>query len=204
MEFLLQDTLAKFSALFGGLPREELDLVAEILEVRAVKRGETLLKAGDAANEIGIVARGLFKMHGTSPGGTPFVVAFADEGMLVSDYIAAMREYPATLTIEALENSVVAVMPIAQLQALYEHRPEWQSFARRILESHLNRLAKREYEFLTMTAVERYQSFFRSHVKVTPRITRQDLAAYLGITPASLSRLTAKSHEQRRQPQSGF
>ena len=43
--------------------------------------------------------------------------------------------------------------------------------------------------FLMCTATERYQDFLKRYPGLEERITQNQLASYLGITPTSLSRI---------------
>jgi CRP-like cAMP-binding protein len=51
---------------------------------------------------------------------------------------------------------------------------------------------QREYEFLLLDATQRYQNFLCDYKNLKERIPQYHIAAYLGISPVSLSRLIAK------------
>jgi len=51
---------------------------------------------------------------------------------------------------------------------------------------------KREHQFLTMDAATRYQIFLKEYAYYVKQIPNTLIAAYIGITPVSLSRLKAE------------
>lgn len=48
---------------------------------------------------------------------------------------------------------------------------------------------QREYEFLCLSAAERYLLFCQREAELVPRLSQLDIARYLGITPVALSRI---------------
>jgi len=52
---------------------------------------------------------------------------------------------------------------------------------------------RREYEFLCLSAEERYQLIREQTPDLLDRVTQNDIARYLGITPVALSRIRART-----------
>ncbi|MEZ4743900.1 MAG: hypothetical protein R3B45_15885 [Bdellovibrionota bacterium] len=50
----------------------------------------------------------------------------------------------------------------------------------------------REKTLLIESAAERYQSFLQQHASLKDRLLEYDIASYLGINPATLSRIKRK------------
>ena len=55
---------------------------------------------------------------------------------------------------------------------------------------------QREYEFLCLSAPERYSIFKEKQPDLIERITQNDLARYLGITPVALSRIINRDNSK--------
>lgn len=55
----------------------------------------------------------------------------------------------------------------------------------------------RQYELLSLNAEERLEAFREQYGKILPRLSQQDIANYLGITPVSLSRLKSKALKKK-------
>lgn len=180
-----------------GVSRESAPAGYALFESREVPKGWYLARAGTACTEIAFIRRGLFKLHGTNSTGSAFIVAFAAEQSFVTDYTAMVRGEKTLLDIEALEPSTIEVITFESYRRLLKFGAEWQDLCRQLIEQTLANVTQREFEFLTMTASERYEAFLERNPGIVPRISRQDIAAYLGITPVSLSRLTARLRKER-------
>lgn len=57
--------------------------------------------------------------------------------------------------------------------------------------------AEREYEFLCLSAEERYAAFSARHRGLEARVSGRHIASFLGITPVHLSRLRARRARSR-------
>ena len=68
----------------------------------------------------------------------------------------------------------------------------WQKLGRLNAEGAYVRKEQRETELLILDAEKRYSSFLESHDAIKDRISGKDIAGYLGINPATLSRLKKK------------
>lgn len=194
----LFSTVAAFARSFCPLSDDDVALLTSLMRVRQFAPGEFFIKAGAPCTEFGFIVSGLFKAHGSNFEGLPYIVSFAGANWLITDYEAMAGGVPAYLTIQAMEPSVVAAISYEDWQGLLRRPGPWQEFMRRLMETLLFMLARRERQFLTMSAGDRYLAFLEEHKEIVPRIARQDIAAYLGITPSSLSRLAAKIQRDRR------
>ena len=54
----------------------------------------------------------------------------------------------------------------------------------------------REFELLCLTAEDRYRRLVSSHPTLFARVTQNDVARYLGITPVGLSRIKRRVSKQ--------
>jgi len=60
-----------------------------------------------------------------------------------------------------------------------------------VQESYLEK-EQREYEFLQLSATERYENFKFRYADIVDRLPKHQIASYLGITAVALSRLISK------------
>ena len=56
---------------------------------------------------------------------------------------------------------------------------------------------RREMEFLTLSAADRYALFTTRTPELEGRVTQKDIARYLGITPVALSRIRGRKEKSR-------
>ncbi len=176
---------------FANLTAADVQTLEGLSEVRDVDKSWRLCTAGDPHRFIGLVLAGLFKTHAVDSEGNPHIAAFSETGHFISDYAAHVSNLPARFSIEAIEPSRLMIMEIDAFEKLRTTPGPWFELSYRILEKTFLELAKREHQFLTLSARERYLEFCKDRPQLLDRITQKDIAAYLGITPVSLSRLVA-------------
>lgn len=158
----------------------------------SVRRGWRFLDRGDEVKELAVVTSGLFKFHLVDRLGHEVITTFATEGRLLMDYAASIRGTTASVAIEAVEDASVAVFPVAVMTELTAIDPGFERTLRLLVESEFANLTNRIYELLSLPPAEAYAAFMRDKLELASRIPRKDLASYLGITPTSLSRLSAR------------
>lgn len=184
--------LVRFFEAAGGLPAEDLaDLEQAVTFITVPKRG-LFIEPGRVADRIGFALKGLVKFHHAGASGVLSIVAFAREGDVIADYESILTGEPAMVKVEAIEDTVLAVINKSVLHALMGKSESLRRIYGQSIDQLVLRLIRRERKLLTMTAVELYKDFCVEFRPIFGRISEQDKAAYIGVTPVSLSRLTAK------------
>jgi len=100
-----------------------------------------------------------------------------------------MLNLPVYYGIQALEPTTYLVAPLEQFTALYTVDPLFERIGRKLAELLLIRKELRMRSMLEQTATERYLDFIQKNPSLAERIPQYQLAAYLGISEVSLSRL---------------
>lgn len=176
----------------GPLPEKEFTYLETRLAFRRLKRGEFLTRAGEIADQVGFVMTGLFRKLHVTPLGKTIVRGFGGPGAVVGAYVSLLTGAPSYLSVEALRDSELFLLPWSELNALYARHSCFQTIGRRLAELTLLEREARAHELLTLSASERYARFRETHEELLPLLRDYDIASYLGITPVSLSRLRAR------------
>lgn len=180
-------------------PQEWLKLERELRPLK-LPRGEFFLRPGDDADRVAVVRSGLVRFYYVDRDGREATKAFRGAGELVAAYSELLTGKPSRTHIQAVEDTELLTLDHARLRALYGAHPCWQELGRRIAEEHYVNKEQREYEFLQLSALERYRQFEERYPGLAARLPQYHIASYLGITPVALSRLrsTAKAGAARR------
>ena len=177
----------------GPVPSREWTYFERCLRFETLAPKQALTHAGEVADRVGFVVRGLIRKLHVSERGKRVVRGFGGPGSVVGAYASLLTREPSHLRVEALEPSELFVLPWAELETLYARHVCWQVVGRRLAEQNLVEREQRAHELLTDSATERYRRFCETHRELLPRLRDYDIASYLGITPVSLSRLRARS-----------
>jgi CRP-like cAMP-binding protein len=176
-------------ARLSPVPSREWAHFERCLRFERLAPQQALTQAGEVADRLGFVVRGLIRKLHVSERGKRVVRGFGGPGSVVGAYASLLTREPSHLRVEALEPSELFVLPWAELETLYARHVCWQVVGRRLAEQNLVEREQRAHELLTASATERYRRFCETHRELLPRLRDYDIASYLGITPVSLSRL---------------
>ena len=111
MDTLLKETVnATVNSRYPGMAPEGRRQLEEILIRREVEKGELLLKEGQVSHNIVLVGKGMLRQF-YYKNGKDVTEHFSYEGCIVICIESTLKKEPTHLMIEALEDSVVYLLP---------------------------------------------------------------------------------------------
>jgi len=162
------------------------------LRPKKFEKGAVFAEQDEKCDSIGFVYKGIFVFSVSDSEGVEKIKSFNGENGFVAAYTSFINGCPSTFRVSAYEESYVLLIDSKSLRHLFDKEMIWQKLGRLNAEQAYIRKETRESELLILDAEERYQSFMNSHESVADRIAGKDVASYLGINPATLSRLRKK------------
>ncbi len=163
----------------------------------ALQRGEHLLRPGQKAPPLYFLKAGLLKATYLAADGKEAIKSFLSEGSLVGSVRCAIEQAPCPIGVVALEPSSLLRIPLADLQGRARHDLE---LANDLIDRLLRvaaRKEQREEEFLMLSPFDRYRALLASEPDLLQRVTQNDIARYLGVTPVALSRMKSRALRPR-------
>jgi len=160
-------------------------------EGRAVEvgKGGHVFAQGDADRSLYYVKSGLLKAYYISEQGKEFIKTFSLPGDLIGSMTSAVSEGGCSFSLVCLEPTSLVRVPFEALQAASEKDLEFANGMIELLIRFSMKKERREYEFLCLSAEERFGCLLQSTPALLTKVTQNDLARYLGITPVGLSRI---------------
>jgi len=177
----------------------KLDTV--ICSTRAVKRGDTLYRAGDHFNSIYAIRAGSFKTVVMHRDGREHVTGFEIAGdALGFDGVCAGQHNCDAI---ALEDSVVCIIPFAQLEIICREVKSMEHHIYQMMSGEIVRESAQMMLLGTMSAEQRVASFLLnlsrrfkmrgfSAAEFHLRMTREEIGCYLGMKLETVSRMFSK------------
>ena len=162
----------------------------------SLAKGEYFSQPGEKATRFAVVISGLLRHYYLDPAGKESVKAFRGPMELSGPYAEIIQGKPSRTFIEALTASELFVFEVAEVDAAAESSLELQRLFRRFVEVQFVAKEQREYEFLLLTAEERYRQFCASLPELLQHIPQHQIASYIGITPVALSRIRARGRSR--------
>lgn len=169
---------------------EELSFLLENTKVKHFKKGEFLVQQCDVINFAYYIESGLFKQFVLSDEGKESIILFRRDNRFENnlDFLLATQK-AADFNIQAIEDSTVHILSHAAFKKVYEENMEFALANNRLLQMHISCARDRVTQFLTDNAEKRYATFLYKYSDIAHRLPVGLIAAYIGITRESLSRL---------------
>ena len=163
---------------------------SSLLRPRRYSKDEAFIRAGDVPTTCAYVVEGLLCQHYVGPDGDLIIKYFFPENRIAASVSATLLSEPSLFTITAIEDSIVLEYEFAAFKSLVSDFPDIAAFYIRYMERHwIIEKEPGEIAFRHDDAMRRYVDFIRREPELHRRLKQHHIAAWLGITPESLSRL---------------
>ncbi|HEA53773.1 hypothetical protein LCGC14_1141410 [marine sediment metagenome] len=138
-----------------------------------------------------LIQYGIMRLFRESPGGKVAVHHFFTEGDMVWPVFGRSRTVRNTLCLTAVTPATVWVADFAAFRLAIQSHSEglWPRFAMALTEELAELASMREFRKHTLSAKERYQLLLEEYPELVRRVPDNQLASWLGVVPATFSRL---------------
>jgi CRP-like cAMP-binding protein len=163
---------------------------ASLLRRKEYRKDKPFIRAGDVPTTFAFVVEGLLCQHYVGPDGDMVIKYFFPENRIAASVSATLLGEPSLFTITAIEDSTVLEYEFAAFKALIADFPDIAAFYISYMERHwIIEKEPGEIAFRRDDAMKRYRDFISKEPHLHKRLKQHHIAAWLGITPESLSRL---------------
>lgn len=179
------------SRFFEGLSAPSRQRLAEISSVKEVRKRQTLFAEGEEGQAVGLLGRGGVQLHKTAEDGREIVIRLVKPGEVFAEVILFEQpRYPVTAV--ALAPGEVVWMPRCAFRDLLNEETFRSEFIAALMRK-LRYLTGRVLELTTDDVEARLLRFLEDHAEgqgaVDMTLSKKDVAAAIGTTPETLSRL---------------
>jgi CRP-like cAMP-binding protein len=166
---------------------------ASLLRLRVLSKDDDFIRVGDVPTSVGFVVEGLLYQHYVGPDGDLIIKYFFPENRIAASVSATLLRKPSLFTITAIEDSSILAYDLAAFKDLAASYPDIAAFYIVYMERHwIIEKEPLEIAFRHDDAMQRYLDFINNEPELHRRLKQHHIAAWLGITPESLSRLRRK------------
>ena len=162
------------------------------LEIIDFAKGAMLVTQGSGEMEQFFILEGILKRVVGNSDGKEMILRLAAETDMDTSYAAWRLKTPTPYSIVALTNARVAKVPMESWVEFLDRSPELKNRFEFEIMQLMSEVMAHTITLHLLDAPGRLARFARKHAALMERIPKKELAAYLNITPETLSRVKPK------------
>ncbi len=187
----MEDILRKQIEQIVTLTDEEFAFVLKHFTFKSYRKHQYIVQAGDPVPNDHFVAKGLLKSYYIDDLGKLHIMQFAMEDWWITDPQAYHNRVHATLHVDCIEDAKVFAVSIDNREKLCAELKKMEYFFMKRTTAGYIALQRRILSLMSQKAEERYKQFLTLYPTLLNRVPKTLIAAYLGVTRETLSRMSA-------------
>nr|WP_315033643.1 Crp/Fnr family transcriptional regulator [uncultured Chryseobacterium sp.] len=186
---------------FQELSDEEINILINISTPKLLHKKEVLAAAGQPFHQLFILSSGLLRFFFDDENGveTNLFLPSEKEATIMESPQSYSDSNEKQYTIEAVIESQIFLFNKAEFEEVaFQHRGIYNMYLKSFKQI-IGFLKLRTEQFCSASPHSRYEEFLEARPFTSQNANRKYIANFLGITPNSLSRMTARVHKKRNE-----
>jgi len=151
--------------------------------------GEHIFRQGDAHSSMYVVKTGLLKAYYLTGEGKEHIKSFILEGSFIGSLTASYGGQSSSFSLVCMQRTQLVRIEFSEFYQAVGTNVDVALSIIDVLLAFAMKKERREYEFLCLSAEERYRCLLETSPELLEMVTQNEIALYLGVTPVGLSRI---------------
>ena len=171
------------------LTDDEFTYINQHFRTKKLRKHQFLIQEGELVDFDYYVVKGCLKAYHTDGDGKEYILQFGLEDWWITDYQAYFRQSPATISVDCVEGCELLCLSLHDREKLCSDMHKIDHFFRKKSNAGYVALQQRILSLLTTNASERFDQLLKTSPQLLQRVPKKLIAAYLGVSRETLSRL---------------
>ncbi len=174
-----------------SLTDEEFDFILTHFTQIKKRKHQYIVQEGEIVNKEYWVIKGCLKSYFLDDNGKEHILQFAMENWWITDYESFVKQIPSKTSVDCIENCELLYITSEKREKLTAAMHKMERFWAK--KSKFGRIAlqNRVLSLLKNSTEEQYNALLKQYPKLFQRVPKKMIAAYLGVSRETLSRLNA-------------
>ncbi|WP_294733943.1 Crp/Fnr family transcriptional regulator [uncultured Flavobacterium sp.] len=172
------------------LTDEEFEYVLSYFETIKKRKHQYIVQEGEVADKEFWIISGCLKSYFFDESGKEHILQFGMENWWITDYESFVKQEPSNIFIDCLEDSELLYITFENREKLTAQMHKMERFWAKKSKYGRIALQNRVLSLLKNSAKERYDLLLKQYPKLFQRVPKKLIAAYLGVSRETLSRLS--------------
>lgn len=176
---------------FGVIELDKLNKISSLFKSTVLKKGDYILKTGHHCNSFFFLQSGFLRIYALSDG-KEVTQWIASKGYFGTDLSSFFYDNRSRWNIQSLVDTEIYEISKSDYRKIGGIIPLWNELEKKFIIKCFTTMEERIFGHLSMSAEERYTSFFENNKDLFNQVPLQYIASMLGMTPETFSRIRTK------------
>lgn len=170
---------------------DDCQKISKLFKMETIEKGGYFSKEEKSCNKLSFIDEGILRVYTTLPD-REITQWIATPGYFLTDLQSFIYRNPCRFTIQALTDTRLYTIDYEDYLTIGKLVPKWNDFEKMFISKCFIMLENRVFDFISLTAEERYKKLFDTNRELFNLVPLQYLASMLGMTPETFSRIRRK------------
>ena len=170
---------------------DQAELIISKFVPEVLNKNESFLIEGKSCNRLSFIESGVFRVFKLTES-KEVTQWMGGEGYFITDLASFFFDASANWSIEALTPAKIWTLNKSDYLEIQDQIPNWNVLEKRFIAKCFMVLEQRVFDFIALSAEERYLKYFENNKLLFNQVPLQYIASVLGMSPETLSRIRNK------------